>query len=41
MNDNMAAGAIEVVKGNPRYNKLLVYGVDGTAGAALSGRGYR
>jgi inositol transport system substrate-binding protein len=35
MNDNMAAGAIEVVKGNPRYNKLLVYGVDGTAEAAL------
>ena len=35
MNDNMAAGALEVVKSNPRYNNLLVYGVDGTAEAAL------
>jgi inositol transport system substrate-binding protein len=35
MNDNMAAGALEVVKNNPKYNKLLVYGVDGTAEAAL------
>jgi inositol transport system substrate-binding protein len=35
MNDNMAAGALEVVKGNSRYNNLLVYGVDGTAEAAL------
>jgi inositol transport system substrate-binding protein len=35
MNDNMAAGALEVVKGNPKYNNLLVYGVDGTAEAAL------
>ena len=35
MNDNMAAGAIEVIKGNPKFSKLLVYGVDGTAEAAL------
>ncbi len=35
MNDNMAAGAIEVVKNNPDYKNLLVYGVDGTAEAAL------
>ncbi|GMO43513.1 MAG: D-ribose ABC transporter substrate-binding protein [Treponemataceae bacterium] len=35
MNDNMAAGAIEVIKDNPKYNNLLVYGVDGTAEAAL------
>ncbi|MFA6844936.1 MAG: sugar ABC transporter substrate-binding protein [Sphaerochaetaceae bacterium] len=35
MNDNMAAGALEVVKNNPKYNNLLVYGVDGTAEAAL------
>jgi inositol transport system substrate-binding protein len=35
MNDNMAAGALEVVKGNASYNNLLVYGVDGTAEAAL------
>ncbi|MDR2739538.1 MAG: sugar ABC transporter substrate-binding protein [Treponema sp.] len=35
MNDNMAAGALEVVKGNAKYNNLLVYGVDGTAEAAL------
>jgi inositol transport system substrate-binding protein len=35
MNDNMAAGAIEVIKNNPKYNNLLVYGVDGTAEAAL------
>jgi inositol transport system substrate-binding protein len=35
MNDNMAAGALEVVKGNSKYDKLLVYGVDGTAEAAL------
>ena len=35
MNDNMAAGAIEVVKDNPKYKNLLVYGVDGTAEACL------
>jgi inositol transport system substrate-binding protein len=35
MNDNMAAGALEVVRGNPKYSNLLVYGVDGTAEAAL------
>ncbi|MDR2097892.1 MAG: sugar ABC transporter substrate-binding protein [Spirochaetaceae bacterium] len=35
MNDNMAMGAIEAVKGNPKFAKLLVYGVDGDAAAAL------
>jgi inositol transport system substrate-binding protein len=35
MNDNMAAGALEVVKDNPKYDDLLVFGVDGTAEAAL------
>jgi inositol transport system substrate-binding protein len=35
MNDNMAAGAIEVVKDNAKYKDLLVYGVDGTAEACL------
>ncbi|MDR0512659.1 MAG: sugar ABC transporter substrate-binding protein [Treponema sp.] len=35
MNDNMAAGAIEAVRGNPLFSNLLVYGVDGTAEAAL------
>ena len=35
MNDNMAAGALEVVKDNPKYKDLLVFGVDGTAEAAL------
>ncbi|MDR2480459.1 MAG: sugar ABC transporter substrate-binding protein [Treponema sp.] len=35
MNDNMATGAIEVIKNNPAYSNLLVYGVDGTAEAAL------
>ncbi|MCL1993566.1 MAG: sugar ABC transporter substrate-binding protein [Spirochaetes bacterium] len=35
MNDNMAAGAIEVIRGDARFNNLLVYGVDGTAEAAL------
>jgi len=35
MNDNMATGAIEVIKNNPAFSKLLVYGVDGTAEAAL------
>ncbi|MDR2523665.1 MAG: sugar ABC transporter substrate-binding protein [Synergistaceae bacterium] len=35
MNDNMCAGALEVVKGNPKFDKLLAYGVDGTAEAVL------
>ena len=35
MNDNMAAGALEVVKVNPTYKDMLVYGVDGTAEACL------
>ena len=35
MNDNMAAGALGVVKGNPTYKDMLVYGVDGTAEACL------
>ncbi|MDR2247312.1 MAG: sugar ABC transporter substrate-binding protein [Treponema sp.] len=35
MNDNMAMGAIEAVKGNPKFDSLLVYGVDGDAAAAL------
>jgi inositol transport system substrate-binding protein len=35
MNDNMAMGALEAVKGNAKFSKLLVYGVDGDAAAAL------
>jgi inositol transport system substrate-binding protein len=35
MNDNMAMGALEAVKGNSRFANLLVYGVDGDAAAAL------
>jgi len=35
MNDNMAAGALEVTKGNPKFKNVLAYGVDGTAEAAL------
>ncbi|QHI72984.1 sugar ABC transporter substrate-binding protein [Aminipila terrae] len=35
MNDNMAAGALEVVKDNPDYKNILSYGVDGTAEACL------
>nr|WP_315025238.1 sugar ABC transporter substrate-binding protein [uncultured Aminipila sp.] len=35
MNDNMAAGALEVVKDNPDYANILSYGVDGTAEACL------
>jgi len=35
MNDNMAAGALEVVKDNPKYQNILAYGVDGTAEAVL------
>jgi len=34
-NDNMCAGALEVVKGNPKFDKILAYGVDGTAEAVL------
>lgn len=35
MNDNMAAGALEVVKDNEAYKGILAYGVDGTAEATL------
>lgn len=35
MNDNMAAGAIEVIKDNEAFNDILVYGVDGTPEACL------
>lgn len=35
MNDNMAAGALEVVKDNPKFSNILAYGVDGTAEAVL------
>ncbi len=35
MNDNMAAGAIEVIKNKPAYKSTLSYGVDGTAEACL------
>lgn len=35
MNDNMAAGALEAVRGNTDYEDLLVYGVDGTPEATL------
>ena len=35
MNDNMASGALEVIKGKPEFANVLVYGVDGTAEAAL------
>ncbi|MCH3917501.1 MAG: sugar ABC transporter substrate-binding protein [Spirochaetia bacterium] len=35
MNDNMCAGALEVVKDNPAYAHILAYGVDGTAEACL------
>ncbi len=35
MNDNMAAGALEVVKDDPNYSGILSYGVDGTAEAVL------
>jgi inositol transport system substrate-binding protein len=35
MNDNMCAGALEVIKDNPRYKNILSYGVDGTAEACL------
>ncbi len=35
MNDNMAAGALEAVKDNPKFANILAYGVDGTAEACL------
>lgn len=35
MNDNMCAGALEVIKDNPAYAQTLSFGVDGTAEAAL------
>jgi inositol transport system substrate-binding protein len=35
MNDNMCAGALEVIKANARYKDTLSYGVDGTAEACL------
>lgn len=35
MNDNMAAGALEVVTGKDEYKDILSYGVDGTAEACL------
>ncbi len=35
MNDNMCAGALEIVKDNSAYSDILAYGVDGTAEAVL------
>lgn len=35
MNDNMCAGALEVVKGKTKFDNILAYGVDGTAEACL------
>lgn len=35
MNDNMAAGALEAVRGDAAYEDLLAYGVDGTPEATL------
>lgn len=35
MNDNMCAGALEVVKNDANYSNILSYGVDGTAEACL------
>jgi inositol transport system substrate-binding protein len=35
MNDNMCAGALEVIKDNPKFKDTLSYGVDGTAEACL------
>jgi len=35
MNDNMAAGALEVVKNDDAFSDILAYGVDGTAEACL------
>ena len=35
MNDNMTAGALEIVKDNDQFADILSYGVDGTAEAVL------
>ncbi|WP_298750158.1 sugar ABC transporter substrate-binding protein [uncultured Serinicoccus sp.] len=35
MNDNMAAGALEAVRGDSAYDDILAYGVDGTPEATL------
>jgi inositol transport system substrate-binding protein len=35
MNDNMATGALEAVKGKPAFKNIQSYGVDGTPEAAL------
>lgn len=35
MNDNMAAGALEAVKGKSNFDGILAYGVDGTPEATL------
>lgn len=35
MNDNMCAGALEVVKDDAKFKDILAYGVDGTAEATL------
>ncbi|MDC7241996.1 MAG: sugar ABC transporter substrate-binding protein [Spirochaetales bacterium] len=35
MNDNMAAGALEIVKDNSKFSDIIAYGVDGTAEACL------
>ena len=35
MNDNMCAGALEVIKDNPAYADVYSFGVDGTAEACL------
>ena len=35
MNDNMAAGALEAIKDNPKFKDIQAYGVDGTAEAVL------
>ncbi|UZG60171.1 sugar ABC transporter substrate-binding protein [Rhodococcus opacus] len=35
MNDNMATGALEAVKGKPAFKNILSYGVDGTPEAAM------
>lgn len=35
MNDNMCAGALEVIKNDANYDDILSYGVDGTAEAVL------
>ncbi|GAB3276471.1 substrate-binding domain-containing protein [Sinomonas notoginsengisoli] len=36
MNDNMATGALEAVKGKPAFAKILAFGVDGTPEATLA-----